>query len=314
MTAETAPEPAAPAREEPAVAGGEQAGPDSAASGGPGDSATDSRSTLVAQILGNASVLTAALVYMGWVYEDALLEHFQVSPFSLNIGVLEFALKSLPFFFRPVIILGAVVLVMVAVFLGPALKRLVPAGYEAVNRITRTHPAVACTLLIPVLLAWFGLQQNPLGTWFARNSYVFYVVVALVGIGPLLLTWPSKDRPRGHFAFPLALVVATLCTLWIAGLYADRLGTEAADSFASTLPSQTAVVLYSVQSLDLSGPGVVCTPIEGESFFHERCTGLALLYAESGTYYLLPVNWTPQNGRTYVVDDTDQIRVELSAG
>jgi len=317
MSADAAPGAAAQSQEDPVVVGGERSGSDLAVPGGPGDGPpgnSDSRTTLAAQILGNASLLTAALVYMGWAYEDALLEHFQVSPFSLNIGVLEFALKSLPFFFRPNIILGAVILVMIAVFLGPGLKRLVPSGYETVSRIGRRHPAVALALLIPVLLAWFGLEQNPLGNWFGRYSYVFYVVVALLGIGPLLLTWPSKDHPRGHIAFPLALVVGALCTLWIAGLYADRLGTDKADSFASTLSSQTAVVLYSVQSLDLSGPGVACAPVRGDSFFHYRCTGLVLLYAESGTYYLLPVRWSAQDGRTYVLDDSDEIRVEFSAG
>jgi len=308
VSTEAAPQPAAPAEEEPA-AGAVEHETEQGTAGKP-----RSPASLAAQILGNASLLTAALVYMGWTYEDALLEHFQVSPFSVNIGVVEFALKSLSFFFRRQIILGAVVLIVIAVFLGPTLRRLVPSGYETVSRIGRRHPAVALVLLIPVLLAWFALEPDPLGIWFERYSYVFYVVVALLGAGPLLLTWPSKDRPGGHFAFPLALVVAALCTLWVAGLYADRLGTEDAERFASTLSSQTAVVVYSVQPLDLSGPGVECTPIRGDSFYHSRCSGLVLLYAESGTYYLLPVKWSPRGGSTYVVDDSDDIRVELSPG
>jgi hypothetical protein len=39
-----------------------------------------------------------------------------------------------------------------------------------------------------------------------------------------------------------------------------------------------------------------------------------LLYLQSGTYDLLPVRWTPQQGCTYILDDSNQVRIELSAG
>jgi len=38
---------------------------------------------------------------------------------------------------------------------------------------------------------------------------------------------------------------------------------------------------------------------------------LRLLLQRSGTYYLLPVGWSPAYDYTYVLNQTDPIRVEL---
>jgi hypothetical protein len=268
---------------------------------------------LAAQVIGNASLVTAALVYMGWAYENAELEYFHVSAFSLNLSTLEYVLKSTPILFRPYIILGAVIVVIAVVLFGPALGKLAePPSTGAISRILQNNVVVSLLLGVIVGLVWFALGHNGLNAWFSHRLGIFYIALALVGLVSLLLSWPLRTG-GGLFPYALAIVVAALCALWIAGLYANSLGMRAAENFAGTLSKQTAVTLYSVQTLALSGPGVTCQHLTSGSLYHYRYEGLRLLYVEPGTYYLLPVKWTQQEP-TYVIDDSDQIRIELSGG
>jgi hypothetical protein len=288
----------------------------------PGNGSTEKlASGLALQIIGNASLATAALVYMGWAYENAWLGYFHVSALSLNISTLEYVLKSTPILFQPTIILGAVIVVIIVILAGPALGKLVqPTSDSVISRILKNNFAVSLLLLIPVVLAWFGLGHNGLNVWFSYRPGIFNIVLTLVGLGSLLLSWPSRVRVSwpGHargglFPYALAIVISALCALWIAGLYASGLGTKAAVNFAGSLTQRTAVTLYSVQTLALSGPGVTCQHLPTGSLYHYRYEGLRLLYVEPETYYLLPVKWTGQEP-TYIIDDSDQIRIELDGG
>lgn len=138
-----------------------------------------------------------------------------------------------------------------------------------------------------------------------------YVLLALLGGGPMLLTWPTRAARHGRFPYSLALIVAAVCVLWAASLYAQGLGTRAAQAVVRNLPSSTAADIYSVQQLALSGPGVTVQQITGRDLYHYHYDGLRLLLARSGTYYLLPVGWDPEYELTYVISESDQIRITL---
>ena len=275
--------------------------------------ARNPKNELAAQVIGNASLITAALVYMGWAYEAALLGHFHASALAFKLNVVQYALKSTPFLFRPAIILGAVMVIIIAAIVGPGLGRFVqPPRNSGIGRILHSDLAVALGLLILVGLVWFGLGRNGLASWFSNYPEFFYIAVTLIGVGTLLLTWPNRVR-YSFISFALAIVIAAVCVLWIAGLYASSLGAKAAEGIASSLTTQTAVSVYSIKPLALSGPGVTCQVLSADSLYRYRYKGLRLLYLDSGTYYLLPVNWTRQQGRTYIFQDSDQIRIELGS-
>ena len=274
---------------------------------------------LVAQIIGSTSFLTAVLIYMGWAYQNAVLAYFRVPVFSLNLSVVDYGLHSLGILLTVnVIFTLALVVVVVAGSQAPAVRRLVPPVVKrAFSRVPQVDLMIYFGFLITIaagLLSWFGTQSNGLANWFISNPGVFYLVVGLLGLGLLLFTWPVRDRPYGHFIYPLAIVAAAACFLWATGLYANNLGIRAAHNIAGSLPTQTAVDVYSVQSLALSGPGVHVQHLRAESFYHYRYYGLRLLLAESSTYYLLPVGWSHEQGHTYILNGGDQIRIELSRG
>ena len=133
----------------------------------------------------------------------------------------------------------------------------------------------------------------------------------LLGGGVLLLTWPTRTDRRGRFAYAMAIMVSAVCALWAAALYAHSLGLQTAKKDVQDLSTRTAVAVYSIDRLALSGPGVTIQSLPASYHYHYVYRGLRLLLMQSGTYYLLPVDWNPQHNLTYILNQSDPIRIEL---
>jgi hypothetical protein len=294
------------------------------------DSSLEPRSPaqgIAAQVVANTSLLIAILVYMGWAYDNALYGYFHVSPLDLDVSIVEYMLRSLSLF-SPGVVIVAVAVVALAVARTwdlsltrlarlaeptkaqlskvPALRRIVAvcgAGQPQAGRLLLT--GIGATLTVTALvLAWIA-------------SYVpisAYALLCLFAGGPLLLTWPTRAGRHGRFPYSLALVIAAVCALWAGSLYANSRGIRAAKDVVRNLPSRTAVVVYSIQPLALSGPGVTVQPLPNSFRYHYRYQGLRLLITRSGTFYLLPEGWNPQLDLTYILPESDQIRIELLSG
>jgi len=312
----------------------------------PGPAPSSTARGIAGLVVANSSLILAILIYMGWTYDEYLYGYFHLSTLDLGFGPLEYALRSLSLF-TPDIVLAAVVLIAimsVRTWGGPtaiiapfarapairACRRLLRArpasgrgdadrppvlpaemsqGEHQAGQLTsrpraaRSRPAAAGAILVIIALALY---------WTALHVRIStFLLLALLGAGPLLLTWPTRaDRPgRGPYA--IAVVVTAICALWAASVYAEQRGTQAAQDLVQNLPSHTAVVIYSTQQLALSGPGVSLQHLPPGSPYHYRYIGLRLLLIQSGTYYLLPVDWTPQLSFTYIVAESDQTRIVL---
>jgi len=283
---------------------------------------------IAAQVVANTSLLIAVLVYMGWAYDDALYGYFHLSPLDLDIGIVEYMLRSLSLF-SPDLVIVAVVIVAVTVVrtwgLGrttsarvvmgkvtarisavPVLRGLVPAGdaepaHPGRRLLISTGAAITVVALI---LAWVA----------SYLSISTYLILVLLGGGPLLLTWPTRAERHGRFPYSLAIVVTAVCALWATSLYAQSIGTQDAQAFVRDLPSRTAVVVYSTQRLALSGPGVTVLRLPPGSLYHYEYQGFRLLITRSGTYYVVPVGWYPRMDVTYIFNESDQIRIVLLSG
>jgi len=175
----------------------------------------------------------------------------------------------------------------------PVSRRFIPVGnanQPSLGRVLMIGTGAAITI-IALILAWAA-------------SHVListYLILALLGGGPLLLTWPTRAERHGRFPYSLAIVVTAVCALWATGLYAHSTGIRNAQAFVRNLPSGTAVVVYSVQRLAMGGaPGVISQPLGPGALYHYEYQGLRLLLFRSGTYYLVPVGWNPRQDHTYV--------------
>jgi hypothetical protein len=283
---------------------------------------------------------------MGWAYDNALYGYFHLRTLDLGFGTLEYILRSLNLF-SPILVVAAVAVTAIMSIRARgeavatiatavrtrtigACRRLLsasptigsdvaaqssaPASGQVVRKRQASGPATRpqagsafltgaglVTIAVAFTLYWAAMQ--------VRIST--FLVLAVLGAGPLLLTWPARAVRHGRGPYALAIVIAAICALWASAVYAEQQGTRAAENFVQNLPTQTAVAIYSTQRLDLSGPGVSVQSLPAGSPYHYRYLGLRLLLMQSETYYLLPVNWTPQLSFTYIVDGGDQTRIEL---
>ena len=280
---------------------------------------------------------------MGWAYDNALFGYFHLSTLDLGFGPLEYALRSLDLFSPDIVIVAVVLIAIVSVraragpgtqiaaiagvlagaFRRPELDRAPDGGGadrspatfrrptasgQHERRLTRrprtaTLVAGAGGLLTVIALVLY---------WSAAHVEIStFAILAVLAAGPLLLTWPARAERRGRGPYAFALVIAAICALWGASVYAEQKGTEAAVNLIRNLPTHTAVVIYSTQQLALSGPGLSVLHLPPGSPYHYRYTGLRLLLMQSGTYYLLPLNWTPQIPFTYIINESNEIRIDL---
>jgi hypothetical protein len=265
---------------------------------------------------------------MGWAYEDALYGYFHVRPLDLDVGIVEYILRSLSLFSPSLVFAAALLIAVTAVrawgldmtkFVTVVGHRVAPhvPGAARLRRLASAsghQPRTGRAMLIGTGAAMTATAA--VLAWIATAGYFHpstYLVPILLGGGLLIMTWPTRADRRGHFPYALAIVVAAVCGLWAASLYANAVGIGAAEDLVRGLPTRTAVAVYSIQPLALHGPGVTEQPLNRQYLYHYRYQGLRLLITGSGTYYLLPLGWSQQNGNniTYILDDSDQIRIEL---
>jgi hypothetical protein len=296
-------------------------------------------------VVANSSLLVAVLIYMGWAYDSALYGTFHLDPLDLGLGPLDYTLRSLDLFSPDIVIAAAVLIAIMSVraWGGPGVIIAALARAPAVSacrRLLSVSSAVGPGAADPtptVLREETIREQQPgqlasrprpaalLGStgallmvlalglyWEATRVRIStFLVLSLLGAGPLLLTWPARAGHRGRGPYALAIVVAAVCALWAASVYAEQQGTQAAQNLVRDLSAHTAVVIYSNQDLALRGPGVSVQRLPPGSPYRYEYTGLRLLIMQSGTYYLLPANWTSRLSFTYLVDESDQTRIEL---
>jgi hypothetical protein len=280
---------------------------------------------IAGQIVANTSLLIAVLVYMGWAYDAALYGYFHLNPLDLNISIVEYMLRSLDLF-STAIIFVAVAIIAAATIRTWGLGKTRFARLAADTAATRMSAVPAFRHLAStdaaersrahkVLVIWTGaaVTLTALALYWIANYVPIstYLFLFLLGGGVLLLTWPTRADRHGRFPYAMGIVVSAVCALWAASLYAHNLGTQAAQTAVQNLPTRTAVAVYSVQPLALPGPGVTEQRLSAAYRYHYRYQGLRLLMMRSGTYYLLPVGWNPQVDLTYILSDSDQIRIEL---
>jgi hypothetical protein len=298
---------------------------------------------IAAQVVANTSLLIAILVYMGWAYDDAFYGYFHLNALDLNFSIVDYMLRSLDLFSTTIIIVAVVIILAATVRawnLGGQ-QRHQPdgnaghVGAPGKKKIARRAADAAATRLSAVPAFRALVSKNAakrsrarrvlvMGTgaavtltavalyWIAKHVQIStYLFLFLLGGGVLLLAWPTRADRHGRFPYAMAIVVSAVCALWAASLYAHNLGIQAAKNAVQNLSTRTAVVVYSSQPLALVGPGLVIQSLPATYRYHYRYLGLRMLLMQSGTYYLVPVGWSPQYDLTYILDQSDPIRIEL---
>lgn len=265
-------------------------------------------------LLANATVLTALLVYFGWRSNDVQSQSQGFSESILQMSPRDYVLRSV----RPVFVLVLVIAVAGMLWLfwdGWLTRRLRADEHDRVVRITlRVLPFA--WLILPGIV-WFA------GYVWRATAYVAFPLS--VGAGVLLVlygiqlrgTLPGADEPppgRETLLRAFTAVIVGVMLFWGTSNYATVYGYQLADHFATHIRDLTQVVVYSPKRLYLTAPGVTETRLGGDGVYRYRYTGLRLNLHTGGHYVLVSDGWTPRHGVVMLIGDDDPVRLEFVRG
>ncbi|MGW2648427.1 hypothetical protein ACWC2T_26710 [Streptomyces sp. NPDC001393] len=267
--------------------------------------------TVLSAAVAQASLIAALMFYLGAVYLANYYSYFHLDVFSLGIGYAELAIQSLHVLNRPLVIGLAVTLLV--------LRN--PTDYAITRRIPKADQLAAAWARLAALLVQGHLVVVALGVLlFAYMSrlvpYGWLALVLLAG-GIHLARLDARRTgfagigPRRANARTLAVAVLLL---WAGTLAAAQMGADDAKDVGHHVVRLTGVTVFTTERYSIAGPGVAVQDLGPTVHFRYRYTGLRRLIDRSGRYYLIPVGWTRETAATYILQDSDSLRVELTLG
>jgi hypothetical protein len=278
----------------------------------PGGEVTDraDRSDLLRRIaagLGNVGVLSALLVYFGWVRSEVQAKSLGIDESILGMTTVEYMLRSV----RPVLIL------LIVVALAGLLWAMADHWLEmrVISKGPRDSIFIWTARLLPatIVLCPFGIWA--IGSIWPAFAFVSFPLALAVGLLLLLYSFHLKSALPGHVPMSesrthlLRLCAGTLVCVALfstAANYATVEGTELARSFERQLPTLPKVVVHSTRSLNIEAPGVESRQLTETSDFGYEYSGLRLLERTGGRYFLVSDKWTPRYGVVIVLKDDEQ--------
>jgi hypothetical protein len=289
----------------------EPAGPPTA---DPGPDPADRNELLrrLAASLGNVVVLTALLVYFGWVRTDVQARRLGIDESILGMSTRDYVLRSV----RSVLLL--LIVVPVAGLLWLAADRWL------VRRLRlhgRSDPLVRWTLrLLPAALGVLPLLDWLAGYRWPAAAFVGFPLCCATGL--LLLIYSVHLRQllpgaqqlgnRELLLRGFTAIVVGIGLFTAAANFATVEGTTLADDFGGHLRSLPSIVVYSGEHLHITAPGVREEPLPAEhSAYRYRYVGLRLLEHTGGNYFLVSDGWTRRYGVVTVLHDDDPVRLEF---
>ncbi len=258
--------------------------------------------------MGTVAFIGVLMLYTGYIYTNAYFGYFHLDNFAMGFSPDELVIRSLRLATMPVFEILTVALLLPTV---PRLLRFlrVPERYMGkaveLGRMTaRAHSAfIAAGALLMVL--WSRVQPF---AWVAP-----LLVATGVLLGRMRPAFPA-GRPREPvWRFAASLMIAGLCLIWTTALVAADLGSADARQDTQRLVRRVSVILLSTEPLNFAPPGPCVKDLGKGTHFRYRYTNLRLLIERDHRYYLLPIGWSREKS-TYVLKDSDDIRIEMRSG
>lgn len=145
--------------------------------------------------------------------------------------------------------------------------------------------------------------------------YSFYLLSAVVPTNEGASPRPSMPRWLPSASLGLVLSAIILSLFWTTTEYAHALGRGRARLLSQDLSVLPRTTLYSKDRLALTGPGIEETLIGGDgAAYNYRYAGLRFFIRSDMKYFLLPEQWSRQQGSAIVLSETVDIRLEFQPG
>ena len=122
------------------------------------------------------------------------------------------------------------------------------------------------------------------------------------------------ERPPSHPPVSRALLLALLAlsVFWATEQLARKVGQAYAAQITADRTRLVAVTVYSTKSLGLDRRGAVETRLnDPDGAFPFRYDGLRMLQRSGDRYFLIGADWTADNRRVVLLQESDHIRLEF---
>ena len=286
-----------------------------------GESGVERWVRLGTSVVAPTTVLTALLLYFGYVATATEFGHFGITLGTLGLSTQELVLRSIAALYVP--LGGLLVLLLLATGLHAVVSGWLDAG------VHQTTLRRAGNVL--VLLGGAGVGRGLVGVVFpevARTEPVATSPLSLgLGVMAVAYGWylrrqtaeeEATDRlgsiwsRRAVLTFTVGLI--TLSLFWATSSFAGAYGRGRAMDLADRLSSdRPAVVLDTTERLFADYRGVEETelPAEEGQRFRYRYYGFRLLVQAEGRMFLVPEQWRFEDGTTLVLTANDDVRFFL---
>jgi hypothetical protein len=294
----------APAGEKPARAAEPEAGD------------RDDRNDLVRRmgaVLANGAVLTALLVYFGWIRSEVQNRRLGIDESILGMSTREYLLRSV----RPVLLLLIVIAVVGLLWLLMdrwLVGRLQSKG-ESDQVLRWSLRLLPAGLIVLPLVAWL------VGFRWPATAFVAFPLCCVAGLLLVLYAFHLRQMLPGALALPsgreallraFTAIIVGIGLFWTAANYATVEGTQLADNFLAEVTKLPSVVVYSPARLHINAPGAKEERLQPkESMYKYRYIGLRLLEHTGGHYFLISEEWSPRYGVVVMLADDDPVRLEF---
>lgn len=272
----------------------------------------------LAEAVGPTTLVTALLIYFGYVATRARFAYFGVSLELTGLSNQSLLLYGLEVVYVPATLAFLIILVMIGLHAAVSWRLGRSAGDVTNSFLAAGFVLVGLLLLARAVIGIFVLEtteNEPLGT--TPLALAFGPAAVAYGVW---VHGRNRSRPvltqtlaRSGIACTGGLVVAGL--FWAATEFAWAYGTGRGEGDAADIAERPEIVLDTRERLVGLPPAIAQTALDsaGEASFAYRYEGFRLLLASGDRLFLIPATWQHGVDRTVVLPYDGDVRLQLIA-
>jgi hypothetical protein len=260
-------------------------------------------------LLSQTAILAGSLFYFGYIRTQSTFGYFGVDVSLLGFSSVDYVVRSGPPIFLPVVCFAVVYLYFFCcVELIRAIAKIGPSGgYRQLASVSISISVMMLTLLLAAVLLESVIDIEGL--------LLIYASAALAMAGAKLIRLAG-----GHAGWTLAslltvpILIVSIALFFLANsLQAYKVGIDISRKLERELGAQPEIELLSERRLGIvDGGGVMTVTIQGsDEKYKYRTTGLKLLIASDGRYFLLRSKPDRSPGEVFVISVADSVRVNV---
>jgi hypothetical protein len=267
------------------------------------------------------ALITTLAFWFGWNLTNTRSAYFGIDYSALGFTAQDYVLRSPDAAFVPIAFILLLWLILFTVHAGVCVVIQRARHEKALVRVAAVGTGLG--VFSTIAAVWAMFRPFPFNISYLVPPLLLGSGVALAAYSAWVVRRIRRDEPLyrqvrirwERTVNVLVVMIVVLSLFWASSLYASALGRGRAETLAANLRTRPKVTILSKYSLAIEANGVARTSIENlDGTFHYRYSGLRLLVRSGDKYFLLPEQWSRQDGTAIVIPDTSDIRLEFSPG